>query len=280
MASRSQYWSCTGVADWIRGTPKAGAKTASGWKAWKRQAKTAHPIRFWIAEEALDQVQKVVWAVPDLLHGIKYYVNNRWVTRTHSLTAHSRDIKPGTWCDVGNRILPCLFNELVDFVEIEQAWIHVVWDEEARKRYSTPWWAVGWFRWRTWRCPQAGLDYLKWASELDNSEFLKEGEKAEPTQQAISAREIQELYHWWKNVRPLRPDPYDVSGWSNYCNRKRDASNKDDLFDFLDNENETPEERVEVMQMLDKTHEIEKQYNDQDEEMMIRLIKIRQSLWT
>jgi hypothetical protein len=52
------------------------------------------------------------------------------------------------------------------------------------------------------------------------------------------------------------------------------------LFDFLDNENETPEERVEVMQMLDKTHEIEKQYNDQDEEMMIRLIKIRQSLWT
>jgi hypothetical protein len=38
---------------------------------------------------------------------------------------------------VGNRFLPCLFNELVDFVEIEQAWHHCVWSDEAKKTILT-----------------------------------------------------------------------------------------------------------------------------------------------
>ena len=277
MAQRAQYWSCTKFADWIRGIEKGDAKTGRGWREWESEAKTKYPIRYWIAEEALDAVQNFIWWPVDQLYNIKYYINNRWVTRTHALTSHPRDIKRGQWKDVGNRFLPCLFNELVDFVEMEQAWHHIAWDKEAREKYRAPWWASGWFRWRVWRCPQAGLDYLDWASTLTNEEWLDEDKKhlAEPTYQAKNAKEIKALYLWWKEIYPNRPDPMDVSGWSELCDQKR----KDGRH-ILDLESRNPEEETLSRQTLDKLHKIEEQYEKEEEEMMIRLIKVRNSLWT
>jgi len=278
MAQHSKYWSCTKFADWIRGTPKLEAGTSDEWEDWRVSAQSAHPIRNWIAEEALDYVQDfVTWPVRKI-YDAKYYVNNRWVTRTHSLTAHRNDIRPGNWCDVGNRFLPCLFNELVDFVEIETAWSCVAWgSEEDAKKYNVPFYAKGWFRWRTWRCPQAGLDHLDWAMTLTNEEWLPEEEKhkAELTHQAKAAREIKELYTWWKEVYPNRPDPHEASGWTEYCERTREL-NDGRLF----GSKTTPE----LKRLSNKAHKllqkIEKQYEQEDEAMMIRLIKIRNSLWT
>jgi len=278
MGQRSQYWSCTPFADWIRGIKKDGAKTGRGWREWEAEAKTKHPIRYWIAEEALDAVQNFIYWPADKLYDIKYYINNRWISRTHSLTAHPRDIKPGQWRDVGNRFLPCLFNELVDFVEIELAWWQIAWsDRNERKKYNAPFWATGWFRWRVWRCPQAGLDNLDWAMTLTNEEWLEEGEKhkAEPTHQAVAAREIKELYTWWTEVYPKRPDPHDAGGWTAYCNMKREQGDH-----MLDLEDRTPEEAEMSNFALCKTHAIEQTYDAEDEAMMIRLIKVRGSLWT
>ena len=281
MAQRSNYWSCSAFADWIRGIEKGGAKTGRGWRDWELEAKTKYPIRYWIAEEALDAVQNFIWWPVDKLYDIKYYINNRWVTRTHCLTAHPRDIKPGQWQDVGYRFLPCLFNELVDFVEIELAWWHLAWSPEERPKYKMPWWAVGWFRWRTWRCPQAGLDNLKWQSEL----VWKENECepgspniGQPTYQAIKAQEILALYKWWTEVYPNRPDVHDVSGWSAICDRRREKNGGS--LAIFDNEDETAEEKEATNRALDLSHEIEQQYEQEDEEMLIRLIKIRRSLWT
>ncbi len=274
---RANYWSCSRFADWIRGIKKGGAKTGLGWQEWELEGKAKHPIRFWIAEEALDAVQNFLLWPSDRLHDIRYYINNRWVSRTHGLTAHPRDIEPGKWCDVGNRFLPCLFNELVDFVEIETAWHHVLWDEKARRQYEVPWWRRGFMRWRTWRCPAAGIAHLEWAMELTNVEFLDEDEKhlAEPTHQARAAREILALYRWWTEEYPRRPDPYDASGWSAYCDMRRERG-----YNFFDMENKSEEEK----EMCDMSHkrlcEIEEAYKNEDEEMMIRLIKIRESLWT
>ena len=151
---RNHYWTCSKFADWVRGTPKGSAKTSEGWDEWTDEAKRYNPIRYWLAEEGLDYAQRIVYFIPDKIYAIKYYINNRWVTRSHSLTAHPRDIKPGDWCDVGHRFLPCLFNELQDFVEVELAWWHIAWsDKEDRAKYNAPFYATGWFRWRTWRCP-------------------------------------------------------------------------------------------------------------------------------
>jgi len=35
MAQHSNYWSCTPFADWLRGTPKGGAKTSEDWDEWR-----------------------------------------------------------------------------------------------------------------------------------------------------------------------------------------------------------------------------------------------------
>jgi hypothetical protein len=235
-------------------------------------------MRYWIAEEALDAIQNFLYWPIDQLHALKYYINNRWITRTHALTAHPSDIPRGEWRDVGNRFLPCLFNELRDFVEVELAWWHIAWSNpEERAKYNAPFWATGWFRWRTWRCPESGLDNLAWQMTLTNEEFLDDDKKhlAEPTYQAIKAREILELYRWWTEVYPNRPDPYDAGGWSNYCEQRRLAGQ-----DMLDFEDRTDQEREASSRALDATQAIEDKYNQEDEEMMIRLIKIRQSLWT
>ena len=269
------YWTCSKFADWIRGTTKLKCGTGKEWSEWERAAKAKYPIRWWIAEEGLDKLQDIWCWIPERINDVRYYVNNRWVSHSHRLTAHPRDIKPGSWCDVGNRFLPCLFNELVDFVEVEQAWHHCMWDDEARKKYQVPWWRSGWLRWRTWRCPEAGIDYLKWAMMLTNKEFIEEGELEEPTYQAKAAREILELYTWWKEVYSNRPDIYDASGWHDYCNMRRDKG-----YHLLDMEDKTQDEVIMRDTSLEKLRILEEEYKKEDEEMMIRLIKIRESLWT
>lgn len=272
------YWTCTKFADWIRGTTKLKCGTAEEWHEWETRAKKEFPVRWWLAEEGLDRLQDVWCWIPERINDVRYYINNRFVTRTHCLTAHPRDIKRGTWSDVGNRFLPCLFNELVEFVEVEQAWHHCMWDEETRKKYKTPWWRSGWLRWRSWRCPEAGIDYLKWAMTLTNEEFIEEGETPEPTYQAKAAKEILELYTWWKEVYPNRPEPMDASGWSAYCEAGRKATGGSLWLSLAADKD--PELKAQGEVAHKKLQEIEEAYNREDEEMMIRLIKVRESLWT
>jgi hypothetical protein len=277
--SRSHYWSCSKFADWVRGTPKLGAGTSEQWDEWGSKAKRYNPIRYWLAEEGLDYVSNVVYFIPDTLHSIKYYVNNRWVSRTHSLTAHAKDIKPGDWCDVGNRFLPCLFNELVDFVEIELAWWQIAWNSEESDKYKAPFWASGWFRWRVWRCPQAGLDNLEWQRNLRwNEDEVGKDFKGlgELTPQAVKAQEILDLYTWWTTTYRNRPDPYEASGWTAACEAQREANGgkiswgipKDPVF---------KKAQTKAHNLLQK---IEADYEKEDEAMMIRLIKVRHGLWT
>ncbi len=98
-----------------------------------------------------------------------------------------------------------------------------------------------------------------------------------PTQQAECAIETLVLYHWWKEIRPARPDPYDVSGWSELCERRRAAKTDDDCLWI---EDQTDEERSETRASLDVCGKLEEEYDKEDEFMMIRLIKIRRGLWT
>jgi hypothetical protein len=279
MAQHTDYWSCSKFADWLRGTNKLKMGTSEEWNDWEEKAKSAHPIRWWIAEEGLSYLQDfVTWPVRKV-YDIKYYINNRWISRTHSLTAHVRDIRPGAWCDVGNRFLPCLFNELVDFVEIELAWWHLAWSPEERPKYNMPWHAVGWWRIRTWRCPQAGLDNLEWQRNLrwkEDEVGTDSKDLGQLTHQAIKAQEILDLYTWWTVTYRNRPDPYEASGWTAYCEASREANGGKLSW--------RSDKSPELRKMSDKAHKllrkIEAEYEKEDEQMMIRLIKVRHGLWT
>lgn len=258
--NRVHYWSCTKVADWIRGTPKPAAADLDGWDRWETKAKLK-PFRYWVAEELLDIIQDVVHFPTDLLYTIKYKFNNRFITRTHALTS---TLPRWDWHEFDTRILHCMFDELVNFVEVEQAWWNIAWDPEARKKYNAPRYAWGYFRWRTWRCPQAGMDSLTWATGLKDTNALGE---SKPTPQAQAAKEVLELYNWWKVVRPARPDPYEASGWSALCAGKTPF-------------NMSAEISSSSSQALSKLDEMEQQYQTEDDEMLIRLVRVRHYLWT
>jgi hypothetical protein len=266
----TNYWSCSKFADKIRGSEKPYALSGKDWKAWDAEAKRKHPIRYWIAEEGFDKIQKFLnWPI-DKLYNIKYYIVNRWIDQSHALVAHPKHIKRGQWRDLDCRILICLFDELVDFVEIEKAYSNYRWSEEKQK--GMKWWQVGRWRTRTWRSAEAGLNHLEWEMTLTDEEWLEEDKKheAKPTVQAETAKEIIELYKWWTEVYPNRPEPMEVSGWSAYCDSKSDG-----IFDIFEKD-----DGVDTGPMLDKMREMEKAYEEEDTQMLIRLIKIRGSLWT
>lgn len=280
MAQHSNYWSSSKFADLIRGTNKLSVGTSEEWDNWTTHAQMKHNFRYWLAEEGLGHLQDFVTWPTRTIYSAKYYINNRWVTRTHSLTAHARDIKPGQWQDVGNRFLPCLFNELVDFIEIESAWMHIAWgSKEDRAKYSAPFWSTGWFRWRTWRCPQAGLDHLDWAMTLTNKDWCEPDhpDYDKPTQQAAKAKELKELYIWWTETYRTRPDPHDASGWTAHCDAMR-VKYPGSMFSSLNSKDKADRKAS------DKAHKlltkIEAAYEKEDTDMMIRLIKVRHSLWT
>ena len=268
---RVNYWGNSKLADRIRGTKKPGVLSGDGWKEWKEQARKKHPIRYWIAEEGLDHIQNIIMWPVDRLYSVKYYIVNRWVDQSHALVAHPKHIKPGQWMDLDYRILYCLFDELVDFVEIEKAYSNFRWDEEKRK--TMRWWQAGRWRTRTWRSAEAGVDHLKWEMTLTDEEWIEDKSQAKPTAQAEAAREILELYTWWTETYHNRPDPYDVSGWSDHCEDKRKRG-----IGFLETDPE--EDKTKTDKILKKTREIEEQYNQEEQEMLIRLIKLRGSLWS
>jgi len=284
---KSSYWSCSKFADWLRGAKKGEAKTSLGWSQWTQATKKQHPVRYWLAEDGLDHLQNFITWPLERLNDIRYYVNNRWVSGSHALTAHPRDIRPGTWCDLGNRFLPCMFNELVNFVEIELAWHNVLFDKAAQKQFEPPWWRRGWFRWRAWRSPESGLAYLKWASELimDSQYGCPPGhpDHGKPTYQALGAMEIRELYTWWKDIYPNRPDPHEAGGWTEHCRLMREKAvsmgYRGSEF-ILSHELADDAERERSQRALDMSTAIEERYKIEDEQMMIRLIRVREKLWT
>ena len=267
---RSQYWSCTKLANLIRGTPKPHAASIEEWDEWHERAKLAHPYRYWIAEDLLDSLQKFVNFIPDTVTETLYYINNRWVSKTHYMKT---GLKPGDWYDYDTRIINATFNELVNFVEIECAWHNLRWNKKEFNLYSVPWW-VKHRVYRDWKCPDSGLAYLKWSSELmcdeSNGYTVDDENYGKPMEQAISANKILELYNWWTVVRPKRPDPHEISGWNEYCNTTS--------FSFRFSKDD--EDRQHTRKMLASIHEIEAMYEKEDTEMLIELIKIRHHLWT
>ena len=275
---KSTYWSCSKFADWIRGTPKLDAGTAEEWNIWKKTAKEK-PIRYWLAEEGLDYLQNFIFWPSNRFRNIVFYINNRWITKSHALTSN---LKRGKWQDFDERLLHAVFDELVNFVEIEQAWMHVVWSEEGRKKYRTPWYRT-FFRIRLWRCPEAGLAYLDWAAELKKDEEWidkNDPEYGKPTFQALAAQETRALYNWWKHERPNRPDPMDTSGFSSYYEERRKEAELrgDDLLLGMLNSDKTRDERSDNLSSI--CHKMEEEQDEEDTNMLIRLVKIRHSLWT
>ncbi len=274
------YWSCTKFADWIRGTPKPLAATTEEWSEWRKKA-AKRKIRYWLAEEGFDYLQKFIYFPLTWVRNIRYYVDNRWDTRTHALTSN---LKKGQWHEFDQRLMHSAFDELVNFIEIEQACFQIACTEDSQKKHKIPWYRSI-FPFSSYRCPEAGLSHLEWAASLKHDEAWDDPNGPDfrkPTAQALAAREIIELYKWWKEDRPKRADPMDTSGWSDYCDQKRKET--DDLGEdglsslFRNDQSEAEQERK--RKILDLCWKLEQEQEDEDTNMLIRLVKVRHSIWT
>jgi hypothetical protein len=155
------YWSCRKFADWIRGTPKLEYGTAAEWCSWEKSAQEK-PFRYWLAEDGLDLLQTIIFWPTDQVKILIRYVNKRWVTKSHALIS---GLKRGQWHEFDTRLLHAAFDELINFVEIEQAWMEANSSIENRKKYKTSWYHR-WFQMKLWRSPEAGVAHLRWASSL------------------------------------------------------------------------------------------------------------------
>jgi hypothetical protein len=269
---RTHYWSCSEFANWVRGTSKPSAETAEGWAAWRNAAKSAHSFRYWIAEEGLDKIQDIVYYPYDVYNNVLSYINNRYVARTYQLTSK---LKRGEYYDLDTRMLHCLFDELVTFVEVEKANMQCLWNKESQEKFNYPSRAVR--RLFGWRCAAAGVEYLNWEASLKYDDEYTDKNSPDygaPTPQALTAKEVLELYNWWTVVRPARPDPMEVSGWTAYCAESRVGEDREDWL------SSTSRNKPERDNMLQEMNALEAKYEAEDEEMLIRLIKIRKSLWT
>lgn len=90
----------------------------------------------------------------------------------------------------------------------------------------------------------------------------------------VSHREIFALYNWWKYERPVRPDPYDASGYREISARKRAAN--------IGIGQTVPRDvatREEISSALKINREIRQNYYQEDQQMLIRLVNIRSSVW-
>lgn len=241
------YWSCSKFADLLRGEAKPRALSLEEWEDWRKRVRSERPVRYFLAENLLTSVQKFLYFPSNLLDSIRSYWRNRFVTKTHCLKT---GLRPGSYHELDERIIHGLFNELKEFVEVELAQIQSYYKD--RK-----------YKFRKGHCAQAGLDHLKWASGLkfDESMAFKPGdpEYGKPTPQAESAVKMEQLYRWWTEIRPNRPDPAEASGL-------RDRENK-----------LSKKDRKAAFRKMDK---IEREYEREDDKMLVQLIKLRRHLWT
>ena len=305
--ARISYWSCSDFVGKIRnmfGPKKPNSATAEGWREWRIAFRRQSPFIYWLTETGVNKLQNFIFWPIDKIDSLYYAVNARFRDRYFGM---SSDLDKWRYHEIDDRILHCNFQTLVDFVEIESAH-QVTWamdkeeEKERRKKYGIKWYHRN--RWASlfapkWRSKLAGMDHFEWECNLriDESHFgyrtgeMPEEEKAgienfgELTGQAKAAIETRDLYLWWTEVRPNRPDPMEASGYDKYfelAKAKRKARDGDDYdeLDFLLSDGVSIDLKSMRKEASAKMHDIEQAYEKEDEEMLIKLMKMRRCLWT
>jgi len=230
------------------------------WAIWHKEAKK-RKVAYWLSRTMPSYFRVKGMQLYDFKMQFKYRLQKR-----HRYHLIDTGLGYG-YHEIENRMLHGMFNMLKDFVEIEKAQLHYVsynFDKNSKPSKR-----------------EAGLLHLEWEIALthdtDYSNHMGDPELAgQPTDQALNAQKIKDLYLWWVDTRPQRIDPWDEEF-------KRRKENKEEVkLDFYEmwGTNQTDEEKEARSKFLDEKQAIEDAYMKEDDEMLIELTKIRRSLWT
>ncbi len=161
-----------------------------------------------------------------------------------------RSLGHNQYADKDYILFQVVFQLLVDYVEDELAWMHAMSLGKA------------WLRYHFFKIPLArewGLAHLEWE--------VQQGDDS-PSQSA-AAKEIRELYLWFKDVRPNRHDPWD------------DVPHRDFKTEFFgDGMHKLLPEDQEYLDLASNAMEIDDAYEEEDTDMLCRVMKVRRALWT
>ncbi len=244
------------------------------WDEWNSRVKRDQPFGYFMTETVPDFIDSIRSVYKDPIDNIRHYLINRFRSHIHYLPT---GLKPGKYYEVDARMLHGLFQLLVDFIEVEKAGDYVAWNGNRDNKYDIKCYhkmaPFSWFI--DWRCPQAGLDRLTYEMTLAEPNVDQWGNDTSSPSQAASAKEQYDLYTWWTVTRPARVDPYSIIGtFYERMEEKYPDSKGSLMYEY------NPEETLESNNLYNQMTELERQYEAEDGEMMIRLIKIRNGLWT
>lgn len=239
---------------WMEYNPPP-ALSSRGWRLFNEEFKKVAPVRYWIDN---DFKRQVVLPITWKYQSVADWVRNRLIHRYHIVDT---GLKPGYY-DIDTIMLHSNFNLLKDYVEIELA-VREDCNESWQQKYI-PFYRIFYKQ----RHAISGIKHLEWASTLDDP-TLPVYEQSVP--QAISARETLILYNWWVNDRPdrvsLEPQfPVSMSG------------NEFDMFDMDIDRNTDEYKKYQADLAAADVQEFD--WAEEDDQMLMRLVKIRKSLWS
>ncbi len=191
------------------------------------------------------------------MRNIRYAIQSRFSTRLVITTL------PGNWYDADEQLLHANFQILVNFVEVECAWMEVAFD---RKEWSQlPWIQRAYLTCGgSFRSREHGISYLRWESELKD-------EEGNPPPQADHAKQLYDLYWWWTTARKYRVDPFNTMTVESNLDWWK-GTNAEDFRDDPD--------YVEWMRQSIKATELEDTYYKEDTQKLKNLIDLRDVMWT
>jgi hypothetical protein len=241
---------------WLNYNPP-GSLTSKGWRLFKAEYKENAPIRYWIKHYVRMPIRHKTM---HMYSAVSEYVRYRTYDKYHILDT---GLSPGYY-SVSQQILNVNFNLFKHFIEVEQAWSQ--YDHTEHRK----WWHIfvpSGILFRNWSSAELGIKHLEWAASLDDP-ALPLNERC--NHQAVAAREMMVLYTWWIN-RPGRKYPT-ILGYDNQ--QLGMLACIDDDFD------KSAADYIEHNMVMDDIGILEKKWDEEDSEMLIRLIKIREALWT
>lgn len=239
---------------WMKYNPPC-ALSMSGWNSFKDEFKTRAPVRYWI----IKTLPKWLYPIRYRFIVIKDWLRYRTINRYHVVDT---GLKPDYY-EIDSLLLHSSFNILKDFVEKEQAWSTNCWSstEPLTRTEKLPLYYELFYR-----KPELGVKHLEWASTLDDPSIPVHQQSPD---QAKTARETLLLYKWWTEIRPARHTNYPT-----YDDQGFTYGPLDDNFD------KTAEDYVAYEAWYRDQTRREEEWENEDTEMLCRLMRIRKSLWT
>lgn len=246
---------------WMNYSPP-GALTTTGWRLFEAEFRKKAPIRYWIKKNIRIRISS---RIRRRIKDTKYWIAHRTYDKYHVVDT---GLAPGYYgCD--KRMLHSSFNILKDFVEIELASSSYYWSDEYKNASLLEKYLPFYYIFKPFRRPDLGVKNLMWAATLDDPSLPPHEQS--PIQ-AKNAREILILYKWWTKERPAR-QLLEIPGYSN--------QGLDSLMPALDDDFDNSAKDYQLhKKIMKKNTALEKQWEIEDTRMLVRLVKIREGLWT